>query len=59
MNYELTSIIQKNDALCDIFKSSCNTGTIFMSKLRMENDEKENRKLKQFITREEHKLKYC
>lgn len=36
MNYELTSIGQKNEALHEILKNSCNCGTIFISKLKME-----------------------
>jgi cellulose biosynthesis protein BcsQ len=59
MNYELTSICQKNDSLQEIFKESCANGTIFVSKLRMENEEKEAKRFRQYITREDHKHKFC
>lgn len=59
MNYELTSIGLKNEGLLEIFKSSCANGTIFINKLKMEWEEKECKKFRQYVSKEEHKLKFC
>jgi hypothetical protein len=59
MNHELISIGLMNQNMQYILYEGCLTGTVFVNKLRMEYEDKENRRYRQYITREEYKEKYC
>lgn len=58
MNYELVSICFKNDELFRIFDENCVKGTMYTSKLRMEFQEKEEKRYKMYIVKEEYKERY-
>jgi hypothetical protein len=58
MNYELVSICFKNDELFRIFDENCIKNTVYTNKLKMEFNEKEEKRHKMYIVKEEYKERY-